>query len=129
MVILTPTAANLTQALEALNTFLDGGECSARTRMALETAVEEAFMNIVNHSGATMADFILERSGDTVTLRFADDGKPFDPLALAAPDTTLPATERSIGGLGVLMIRRMTDEKLYRFENGQNVLTLRKRLP
>src|SRR5262245_795700 len=39
-----------------------------------------------------------------------DNGHPFDPLAQEAPDLTLPAEERPIGGLGIHLVRQMTDE-------------------
>ena len=45
-------------------------------------------------------------------------------LIQAEPDVHLPAEQRSVGGLGILMIRRMTDEQTYRYENGRNTLTL-----
>ena len=59
---------------------------------------------------------------------FRDRGVPFDPLAKADPDVTLAAEERQIGGLGIFMVKKSMDEVLYRYENGENVLTLRKKL-
>ena len=70
----------------------------------------------------------LTREGDDVALRFADDGAPFNPLAQAEPDVTLTAEDRSIGGLGILMIRRMTDRQHYARSQNQNLLTLHRRL-
>ena len=64
-----------------------------------------------------------------VTLRFEDDGKPFDPLAAAEPDTTLSAEERNIGGLGVFLVKRMMDEMHYERRQEKNCLTLSLHLP
>lgn len=110
-----------------LDAFLDGFCCDTHTRMALETVVEEVFVNIAHHSGATYADLALSHADSEVTLRFTDDGRPFDPLAMADPDVTLPAAQRNVGGLGILMVRRMTDRQVYARENGCNVLTLVRR--
>ena len=126
---LAPKAENLSQAMEALTTFLDETGCTPRTRMALETVVEEVFMNIALYSGAAQADVAFWLDGDEAVLRFEDDGAAFDPLALVTPDTTLPAEQREIGGLGVMMVRRMTDRQTYARLEGRNVLTLYKRLP
>lgn len=58
-----------------------------------------------------------------------DDGKPFDPLAAAEPDTTLSAEERNIGGLGVFLVKRMMDEMHYERRQEKNCLTLSLHLP
>ena len=55
-----------------------------------------------------------------------NNGIPFDPLDRADPDTTLPAEKRPIGGLGILMVKKMMDKVTYRRENGCNILTIQK---
>lgn len=124
--LLTPTAENLPRATEALDAFLDGTDCPPKARIALETVLEEVFMNIVLYSGATVAQMDMELAGSEVKLRFTDDGIAYNPLNRSEPDVTLPLAERSIGGLGILMIRRMTDSQAYEYTNGRNILTLRK---
>ncbi|MBR6331773.1 MAG: ATP-binding protein, partial [Dehalococcoidales bacterium] len=44
------------------------------------------------------------------------------------PDITLSADERPIGGLGILMIKKMMDEVDYRYLNGRNNLIIKKKL-
>ena len=126
--ILTPTADRLAEATAYLDAFLDDVGCSVKTRIALETVLEEVFMNIVNHSGATTLELTLSQDGEDVVLRFSDDGFAFNPLLQAAPNVTLSAEERSIGGLGILMIRRMTDSQTYANLDGRNLLTLTKHI-
>lgn len=125
---LAPEAESLSLAMEALNAFLTENGCGPRVRMALETVVEEVFMNIATYSGATEAAFTVENENGSAVLRFEDNGTPFDPLAAPEPDTSLPAEQREIGGLGILMTRRMTDRQTYARSGGRNVLTLYKRL-
>ena len=57
-----------------------------------------------------------------------DSGKPFDPTTKEKIDTTLPAEERMIGGLGIHLVREIMDSINYERTNGKNVLTLRKKL-
>ena len=62
------------------------------------------------------------------TIAFSDSGGPFDPLKKADPDVTLPAEEREIGGLGIFMTKKTMDEVRYEYKDGQNRLTLVKKL-
>ena len=70
----------------------------------------------------------LEEDGRTLVLIFQDGGMPYDPLAAKDPDTSLSAMDRPFGGLGILLVKKLMDEKTYAYTNGQNILTLKKRL-
>jgi anti-sigma regulatory factor (Ser/Thr protein kinase) len=61
----------------------------------------------------------------TWRLSFIDDGTPWNPLTHADPDITLSAEERPIGGLGLLMVKKMMDDVSYSRDGGTNVLRLR----
>jgi anti-sigma regulatory factor (Ser/Thr protein kinase) len=67
-----------------------------------------------------------QAAGGRLTVSFLDSGQPYNPLAREDPDTTLALAERPIGGLGVFLIKRLMDEVAYRFEAGQNILTISK---
>ena len=64
----------------------------------------------------------------TAEITFTDQGVPFDPLSRTDPDTTLPAEARPIGGLGILMVKKMMDKVTYRRENGCNILSIQKKI-
>ena len=61
---------------------------------------------------------------DTLRLIFSDNGKPYNPLDAKEPDVTASAEDRTIGGLGIFMVRKMMDQMDYMYTDGQNVLTL-----
>jgi anti-sigma regulatory factor (Ser/Thr protein kinase) len=63
-----------------------------------------------------------------ITFRMADKGIPFDPLKKPDPDITLSAEEREIGGLGIFITKKTMDTVTYAYENGENVLTMTKRI-
>ena len=67
-------------------------------------------------------------SPHTATITFMDSGLPFNPLAKADPDVTLPAEKRRIGGLGIFMTKKLMDDVTYEYADGRNILTLRKNL-
>ena len=61
-----------------------------------------------------------------MTITVSDSGRPYNPLARQDPDITLPIEQREIGGLGVLMTKKLMDEVAYEYRDSQNILTLKK---
>ena len=63
-----------------------------------------------------------------MTIQFLDNGKPYNPLEKEDPDVTLSAEERSIGGLGIFMVKKSMDSLDYEYQDGKNILTIKKSL-
>jgi sigma-B regulation protein RsbU (phosphoserine phosphatase) len=110
-----------------------GEDCSPKTRMQLDLAVEEIFVNIASYAyapGEGQAAIRVEHSESpaSVTLVFRDSGVPYNPLAREDPDVEVLAGERQIGGLGIFLTKQVMDELHYEHTDGQNVLTMKKRL-
>ncbi|MDF2521180.1 MAG: rsbU, partial [Clostridia bacterium] len=72
----------------------------------MNIAVDEIFSNIARYSGANDATVGVSVQEGRVKLRFADNGRPYDPTEKPDPDTTLSAEERDIGGLGIFMVKK-----------------------
>ena len=98
-------------------------------KMAL--VLEEAVTNVINYAFSDLPpphvirvrlDVGIERIAAEIT----DNGRPFDPLASPDPDLSRPLAERNPGGLGILLMRRMTDRIEYRRSEGGNRLRLEK---
>ena len=64
----------------------------------------------------------------SVVITFIDNGVPYDPLKKDDPDITLSAEEREIGGLGIYMVKKTMDEISYEYNDGQNILKIRKHI-
>lgn len=95
--------------------------------MQLELVVEEAVINICNYAYEVPPGDVVVRvyeDARNFVLEFEDSGIPFDPLAVTEPDLKAGLTEREAGGLGIFLIRRMTDEVHYRRVDGQNILAV-----
>ena len=75
-------------------------------------------------------DVKIETAHNDQRLKFTiiDSGKPFDPTVHTPVDTTLSAKQRSIGGLGIHIIRQNMDSMNYERIDNLNVLTLRKKI-
>ncbi len=97
--------------------------------LEVEIAAEEALVNVIRHAyGDGEGDIelccrLLEDQGLVIEIR--DSGAPFDPLSRMPPDVTAGIAERSIGGLGILIMRKLANVISYRRESLFNVLTLR----
>lgn len=103
----------------------------------LQLVYEEACVNVIRHAYAGRAPGPIEidawiaddRGQPSIVCTLRDEGPPFDPLGRALPDTTLAVEDRAIGGLGVLLMRRMSDRLLWRpGPHGGNQLTIVKHL-
>ncbi len=95
--------------------------------LPFELALEEVFMNVVMHgapSGAALVEVLLHLDGGRLAMTIADNGPPFDPLSLPAPDVTAGLHERRIGGQGVHLVRQMMDSVGYRRDGTRNILTM-----
>ena len=94
--------------------------------------VEEALTNIAAHARGEPGDpdprVEVSVAADEVCLRVEDAGAPLDPLAHPVPDVDAALAERPVGGLGILLIRRLATRCEYRREDGRNVLTVYRRL-
>ena len=49
-----------------------------------------------------------------------------DPLENPDPNVSIPPSRKKVGGLGIYMTKKMMDSVEYRFDNGENILTITK---
>ena len=100
------------------------------TTKQMKLAIEEAVVNVMNYAypPGQRGDVTIEAASNDTRLKFTiiDSGKPFDPTVHADVDTTLPASERRIGGLGIHLVRQIMDSINYERVDSLNILTLRK---
>lgn len=125
--------ANLQQVLDFVDENLTSMRCPMKILMQIDVAVEEIFVNVASYAytpntGSVTIRMDLQEKPRAVVITFIDSGIPYNPLAKEDPDVSLSAEERSIGGLGIFMVKKTMDEVSYRRENGENILTIRKKL-
>ena len=109
-------------------------DCETDLLYKIDVAAEEIFVNIAHYAskdklpegqtGTVWLSCTME--DDTLTMIFKDTGIPFNPLARPDPDITLSAQDRSIGGLGIYLTKKYMNSMDYRYENGENILTMKK---
>ena len=127
----TATVEELPALVEFLQRVWQDWALPAAAAFPFELALDEVFMNVVMH-GTTPdgspreVSVLLRHAGSAVTMVMEDDGPPFDPLTLDAPDIDAPIEERELGGLGVFLVRELMDELSYAYTGTHNQLTMRK---
>ena len=124
---------SLNEVLSFVEKTLEGFECPMKIQMALTVAIEEVFVNVAHYAypdgeGDASLYIGFDDQSRTITFRMMDKGIPFDPLAKPDPDITLSAEEREIGGLGIFITKKTMDSLSYSYENGENVLTMIKKI-
>ena len=102
-------------------------------RFKIELSVEEAVENVVRYAyeggiGWLEAGTSFDNESLVLTIELRDAGVPFNPLEKDDPDITLSANERPVGGLGIYLCKQMMDSISYRYEDGNNVLIMKKKV-
>lgn len=125
------TIQNIEVVTDFINASLDEYNCSMKAQTQIDIAIDELFSNIARYAynpetGSATVQIDLEEGTPIVVITFKDRGLPYDPLKKPDPDVTLSAEERDIGGLGIFLVKKSMDEITYRYENGQNILTVKK---
>ena len=127
------TVENIEVVTDFVNEQLEELNCPMKVQIQIDIAIDELFGNIAHYAYTPEvgdATVRVEATEDplAVVITFIDKGVPYDPLAKADPDTTLPAEERKIGGLGIYMVKKSMDDVTYAYKDGQNILAIKKNL-
>lgn len=119
------------ESLHDLLSFITAGTAGLSRDITdrIDLAAEEALVNVFSHAYGKFAGSVevhcLRQDDSSFLLEIRDEGVPFDPLSLKEPDQHKPLSERRVGGMGVFLIRKMSDQVQYRREGNSNILTLK----
>jgi serine/threonine-protein kinase RsbW len=120
------------RAADFLDAFIEQHPVPDAVARELHVIVDEVLSNAIRHGyeddrpheiGVTLA-----RSAQEITLEVDDDGKPFDPTTAPAPPSRARRGKTSVGGLGLVFVRELSDSVSYRHDGARNRLTVRLRL-
>ena len=119
---------NIKSVLDFIKSDMQRCGASQTAQFNMMIAAEEIFTNIAmyayeNTDGA-YADICCKVADGIYYVTFIDGGKEYNPLLQDDPDVNMPLKDRKIGGFGVFLAKKMSDELTYRRENRQNILTV-----
>ena len=124
---------NIEKATDFINGILENAGCSMRAQIQMAVALDELMSNVARYaykSGNGDVSVSLEILEDPrrAVLTITDEGVPYNPLEKEDPDVSLSAEERSIGGLGIFIVKRSMDEMTYDYKDGKNIVTIVKKI-
>ena len=127
---------NYLPELKALHQHLNnwGGDIglSADSISRINICLDELFTNIVSYGFDDdlehIIKFTLNGDKNSVIINIEDNGIPFNPLEKIDPDFPKNVESAKIGGLGILIIRKLMDNVSYERKQGKNTLTMRKNI-
>ena len=124
--------AEITRMSDELQAFADARGIAQGTVFALNLALEELVSNIINYGFTDSNEHVitvsLDVDGQDLHVQIEDDARAFNPLEKETPDLDAPLEERSIGGLGVHLVRTLMDDVRYERVGARNILSMRKHM-
>jgi len=132
-IVVKADKSNLGKIFDFVNKELSLYNCDESVINKINIAIEEIFVNIASYAyekdtgEVEIACEIFEKPLK-VEISFLDSGKEFNPLAYAEPDTLLALEDRKVGGLGILLTKKLMDGVKYEYVDGKNVLKIEKEL-
>ena len=126
--------ARLTEVLDFVLGFSEELGFGKMELFQLKVCTEEIFVNVASYAYAPdtgMITVTADGSADplSVTVSFIDSGTPFDPLSKPDPAKDRPFSQAKKGGLGIFITKKLMDEVSYAYQDGSNILTIRKTIP
>ena len=126
-VTLLATTENYSLFSKWLNEGATAFSLPLKTIQRLNLVAEESFTNVASYAyvGCTgYVDVSLRKKGGLIILKLTDSGLKFNPLLRKDPDISAPLEDRTTGGLGIFLVKKMSDKASYRYIKGKNILTL-----
>ncbi len=111
---------------ESIEQFGAEQDWSPKLLFQLQLALEEIALNVINHGYGEAGHHLeidLESTPESITVEVSDSARPYNPLVeTPAPELDAEVEDRTIGGLGVHIVRTISDQISYVREGGKNRL-------
>ena len=130
MVVQPTLETSLPRVAAFVERFAEAQGFSAGEIYRINLALDELLTNTIEHGfpgREQEADIsvAIRSEGDSVIVRYEDNGPEFNPLQATEQDTELELDERPIGGLGLQLIASTFDDVSYERAADRNVTMLR----
>jgi serine/threonine-protein kinase RsbW len=115
---------SVSELLDALEAYAEEAGIAPGIAARLALVAEEVAANVAMHAeGASFFELRVTPVPGRLSLCIEDDGPEYDPLARATPDVGASLEDREVGGLGVHLVRELTEDARYDRADGLNRLS------
>lgn len=120
---------SLREMFAFVSEFLAARGLSPSNAFPLELILEELFTNVLKYrkGGEDVVAVRLGLENDRLVLSFVEfQVDPFDITEIPEPDLTAPAHERRPGGMGIHLVKKLSDRVSYEHRDGVGTTTITK---
>ncbi len=130
--VLRNNLSELKRMSDAVSAWCRGNNISSAAEFHVNLALDEIISNVIRYGwkdlGEHQLNVRLSLLNDEVTVEVEDDATPFNPLEVPVPDLNRPLEERTVGGLGIHLVRQVMDGLEYQRLDGKNLLVMKKKI-
>jgi len=117
---------DLPELIKQVDTFLDHHSVRLETLYKVNLILEEVLTNIIKYAFNDKSDHqirvVMKLQDPKLIIEFIDDGQEFDPLSMPPPKVAESISESEVGGLGIHLVRQMSDGMEYHRHEDRNIL-------
>lgn len=130
-IVIKNTLAEVQRAIVAFETFAVEYQITDAIMYKVNIVLDELLSNIVKYSFPDDSEYEIDITLELfttgkLTVCLTDAGVPFNPFEAPEPDLSIPLEEREIGGLGILLVKKLMDEYHYKRQANLNVTSMMK---
>jgi anti-sigma regulatory factor (Ser/Thr protein kinase) len=119
----------ISRVCDVIKAFCDEHDISEEKYHDIVLILDEVVTNVINYAYPdggehTFSLEIIEENGQ-VDINMSDNGIAFDPLGKNDPDTESSLEEREIGGLGIFIVKQLSESVEYSRIDERNQLSIR----
>lgn len=92
----------------------------------MNVVLDELFSNVVKYSGSPELTLGVSAYDGHISLEMVYGGTLFDITKTEDQDITLPAKDRPVGGLGLMIVKKTMDTVTWEAQDGSNIIRLTK---
>jgi len=116
----------LARLMGEANEFLEESAVPEQVVYKANLILEEVLTNIIKYAfgdqEAHEISVVLTLSDTALAIEFVDDGREFNPLLAPEPEARHSILDCTIGGLGIHLVKTMTESVVYRRDQQKNIL-------
>jgi|GEM_PF-1256086 len=112
---------------QALSDYLCEYQLPESLLMNLELIAEEIIVNVINYGyaeGDHCISLLIDHDDALINMTFVDSATAFNPLESGEARLGIPEEDEPVGGLGIHLVKEMSDECFYEFVSGENRFTV-----